>query len=96
MTEGKTALSVLVTGGAGFIGSNLTEALLKKDHRVRVLDNFSTGKQQNLVLTEPTLLSKSSMETFVISQPVKQPRREWIMFFTKPPSPRSSDPWKIR
>ncbi len=38
----------LVTGGAGFIGSHLTEALLKSDHRVIVLDNFSTGRKQNL------------------------------------------------
>ena len=40
---------VLVTGGAGFIGSNLTEALLLRGHRVRVLDNFATGKKENLI-----------------------------------------------
>lgn len=39
---------VLVTGGAGFIGSNLVEFLLRKDVRVTVLDNLSTGKRSNL------------------------------------------------
>ena len=40
---------VLVTGGAGFIGSNLVEELLKLDNEVTVLDNFATGKMRNLL-----------------------------------------------
>jgi UDP-N-acetylglucosamine/UDP-N-acetylgalactosamine 4-epimerase len=39
---------VLVTGGAGFIGSNLIESLLNADNQVVCLDNFSTGKRENL------------------------------------------------
>lgn len=40
----------LVTGGAGFIGSNLCEAILKMGHKVRCLDDLSTGKQANVDL----------------------------------------------
>lgn len=40
----------LVTGGAGFIGSNLCEAILNMGYRVRCLDNLSTGKQENVDL----------------------------------------------
>ncbi|WP_158838727.1 SDR family oxidoreductase [Polaribacter sp. L3A8] len=39
---------ILVTGGAGFIGSNLCEALLEKKNTVICLDNFSTGKRENI------------------------------------------------
>jgi nucleoside-diphosphate-sugar epimerase len=40
--------SFLVTGGAGFIGSHLVERLVRDGHAVRVLDNFATGKRENL------------------------------------------------
>jgi UDP-N-acetylglucosamine 4-epimerase len=42
-------MKVLVTGGAGFIGSNLCEHLLKEGNEVRCLDNFATGHIENLL-----------------------------------------------
>ncbi|HAM85520.1 MAG TPA: LPS biosynthesis protein WbpP [Butyricimonas sp.] len=46
-------MKILVTGGAGFIGSNLCEYLLQAGHEVRCLDNFATGKIENILpLTE--------------------------------------------
>ena len=41
-------MKYLVTGGAGFIGSNLIDALLSEGHAVVCLDNFTTGKAANL------------------------------------------------
>jgi UDP-glucose 4-epimerase len=43
---------VLITGGAGFIGSHLTERLLATGDRVRILDNLTTGRPENLVTLE--------------------------------------------
>ena len=40
--------SVLVTGGAGFIGSNICEVLIQQNNKVRCLDNFITGKNENI------------------------------------------------
>jgi UDP-glucose 4-epimerase len=41
-------MNILVTGGAGFIGSNVVDALVREGHEVAVLDNLSTGKEENI------------------------------------------------
>ena len=41
-------MKFLVTGGAGFIGSHLCEALLEKNHKVLVIDDLSTGRYENV------------------------------------------------
>lgn len=46
---------ILVTGGAGFIGSHTVDLLLQQDYQVTVLDNLSSGKLHNLDLTHPNL-----------------------------------------
>lgn len=38
----------VITGGAGFIGSHIAERVVKEEHRVKVIDNFSQGKAEDL------------------------------------------------
>ncbi|MGY4531603.1 UDP-glucose 4-epimerase [Pseudomonas sp. TE3786] len=65
-------LPVLVTGGAGFIGSNLVDCLLAKGYAVRVLDDLSMGKRSNLPLDNPRLqlLEGSVADAALVSQAV--------------------------
>jgi len=49
--------TILVTGGAGFISSHLVERSVKEGQRVRVIDNLSTGRRQNIELSPKSSLS---------------------------------------
>ncbi len=48
---------ILITGGAGFIGSNLADALIARGDEVVVYDNFSSGRRENLAHLDPSLLT---------------------------------------
>ena len=69
-------MQILVTGGAGFIGSHLCERLVKDGHMVTVLDNFSTGRASNLVGLENVpsfdLVKGSILELETLNQLVKK------------------------
>ncbi|MCX6826957.1 MAG: GDP-mannose 4,6-dehydratase, partial [candidate division Zixibacteria bacterium] len=48
-------MKYLITGGAGFIGSNIAHRLFKMGEKVRILDNFSTGRRINLAGIEDSI-----------------------------------------
>ena len=66
-------MRVLVTGGAGYIGSHLVDALCEAGHEVRVLDNLSTGKAANLQhrLDEVRLVNGSILDASLVEREVE-------------------------
>lgn len=66
-------IKYLVTGGAGFIGSNIVAELLKRGNEVRVLDNFSSGKRENLkeFSNDIELIEGDIRSYHIVSQAVK-------------------------
>jgi len=57
-------MKFLVTGGAGFIGSHITERLLAGGHQVRILDNFSTGKRENIPVSDAVSVIEGDVGDF--------------------------------
>lgn len=67
-------MKIVITGGAGFIGSHLAEVLLRRGHEIRVLDDLSTGQRSNIAhlesnarfhLTVGTVLDEAALTTLV-------------------------------
>ncbi|ADB29800.1 NAD-dependent epimerase/dehydratase [Kribbella flavida DSM 17836] len=81
-----TSSHVVVTGGAGFLGSHLCERLLGEGHRVTCLDNFLTGKPENVahLLEDPAFtLTRADLTEFVhVPGPV-----DLVLHFASPASP---------
>ncbi len=64
-------MKYLITGGAGFIGSHITHALLAQGADVRILDNFSSGKRENLKGLEVELIEGDLRDSSKVTQAVK-------------------------
>ena len=80
-------MRILLTGAAGFIGSNLTERLLLDGHEVIGVDNYLTGRRENIArFTEEPRFSFMEAD---VSAPLTAPTRrlDWILHFASPASP---------
>jgi rRNA maturation RNase YbeY len=75
----KEVLQALVTGGAGFIGSQLVELLIQRGHHVLVWDNFSTGRPQNLAHLQPNERLAIEETDIARGQPLEVPADiDWV------------------
>jgi len=84
----------LVTGGGGFIGSHLVDALVARGDKVRVLDNFSTGKLKNLQhnLDKIELITGDLRDSVILSKAVQGVD----LIFHQQLLCQSLNPWKIQ
>jgi dTDP-glucose 4,6-dehydratase len=86
-------MRVLVTGAAGFLGSHLCDRLIKEDHQVIGMDNFVTGRPENL-----THLKGTKQFTFIehdVSEFIDVPGSDLdaVMHFASPASPNQNSPY---
>ncbi|HET9833900.1 MAG TPA: NAD-dependent epimerase/dehydratase family protein, partial [Vicinamibacterales bacterium] len=87
--------SYLVTGGAGFIGSHLAQELLRRGHRVRIADNFVTGKRHNITHLRDVEVLEGDLADLAFAQHAAE-GMDFVLHQAAIPSvPRSvEDPWQ--
>jgi nucleoside-diphosphate-sugar epimerase len=86
-------MKYLVTGGAGFIGSHIVRTLLERGHQVRILDNFSSGKRENLKGLDVELIEGDLRDA---SKVATKPSKAWTSSSTKRHLSLSPSRWKSR
>jgi nucleoside-diphosphate-sugar epimerase len=84
----------LVTSGAGFIGSHIVEALVERGQKVRVLDNFSTGRHDNLQDAAPN--SVEIIEGDVLDVETVRRAMEGVSYVLHQAALVSVQPWPTR
>jgi len=73
-------MKVLITGGAGFIGSHLTDKLLAKGNQVLVIDNFSTGRRDNLSKSKNLILIEGTIaDTDLVDKAFQDFKPEYVI-----------------
>ncbi|HMB45237.1 MAG TPA: NAD-dependent epimerase/dehydratase family protein, partial [Candidatus Methanoperedens sp.] len=78
-------MKVLVTGGAGFIGSHLCDLLLARGHEVLCVDNLATGNKKNIIHIEN---DNFSFIRHNVTKPLYlEEKIEWIFHLASPASP---------
>jgi len=76
-------MRIVITGGAGFIGSHLVERFLSLDHQVVVIDNLITGKAENLILHKNLTFIEQNVCKYI----EVEGKLDWVMHFASPASP---------
>jgi len=80
-------MNIIVTGGAGFLGSHLCRKLLEQKHRVICVDNFITGVEENI--RDLLLRKKFTLIKHDITKPLYFDEKiDWVMHFASPASPK--------
>ena len=73
-------MNILVTGGAGYIGSHAVEQLVEKGHQVTILDNFSTG-HRSLLNPKAKLIEGAIQDTDLVHRALNSEKIEAIIHF---------------